>query len=876
MSAIPEDIRPNLADQEPEIRRERRRFVHPDHEAVPGLPKAAEANEANTSLWRKARDWVFGENGGARYSDLEKLTDRKGLSDYLPWKLYRREDDAYLIVNNTVGYCWECTPVAFAGLDEVKQIESLIRADFPKDTVIQFIMYGDHDVTGFVDAFKRNKTRDDELVRKNITEYSNYLERGAEGIDKCHNIPLRNFRLFVTLYSKNELTEDIISITEEMLTGAHLQPRKLPVEGLVAFMRNLLNGRKFGGSIGTFDESLPIRKQIINADTDIDFSRQPYRIGNMHAKCLTPKANPKRVDPLKANTLLGGFRGVAEDAEQIGSPFLWTCSIVFDDLKFTLHNKASLTMTQKSGGSFAAAIARRTEEFGWALDKFESDRFVTVVPTFWIFDEDAKRLRDSASRVKRIWESKDFVMQEESILSKILLIASLPFGLYTDNGNVSKMERSFVAHAAAVARYVPIQGDFRGASDPVLAFIGRKGQHIGIDVFDKRSNNHNFIVSAESGSGKSFTLNNLCGNYYATGAMIRIVDIGYSYQKLCSTCSGRFMDYGRERPVTNPFMVTAKDAEDEERNKVAAANIVAEMAYSASGGSLSETEWTLIKAAVESTIKSGNVERGIDYVVEFLREFPKLATDIDPSEDLEFARTRAQELAFNLRDFTSKGQYGEFFNGPSTFDIASDEFVVLELDQLKGVKELFTVVVMQVMNSVTQDLYLSDRGERRFILFEEAASFLKQNGAHDLSRLATMIEEGFRRARKYRGSFGVVLQSMVDLDSFGSIGDVLVNNGAYKFMLQGKDYAKAIDLGLIDYEGLAVDLLTSIRNNKPRYSELFLDTPFGAGIGRLVVDPWNYWVNTSDGGDIAKYMQLREQGKTPIQAISDLSGIPVS
>ncbi len=183
MSAIPEDIRPNLADQEPEIRRERRRFVHPDHEAVPGLPKAAEANEANTSLWRKARDWVFGENGGARYSDLEKLTDRKGLSDYLPWKLYRREDDAYLIVNNTVGYCWECTPVAFAGLDEVKQIESLIRADFPKDTVIQFIMYGDHDVTGFVDAFKRNKTRDDELVRKNITENSNYLERGAEGID---------------------------------------------------------------------------------------------------------------------------------------------------------------------------------------------------------------------------------------------------------------------------------------------------------------------------------------------------------------------------------------------------------------------------------------------------------------------------------------------------------------------------------------------------------------------------------------------------------------------------------------------------------------------------------------------------------------------
>ncbi len=858
--------------RESPIRKRRRKGLEHEDEVQPGGPPQRDPGNDEDSLFKKMRNFLFGDNGGARYSDLEKASDRSGLSDFLPWKLYRREDHAYLNVNNTVGYIWECTPIPFAGLNEVKQLESLIRADFPKDTVLQFCFYSDHDVTGFVDAFQNNKTRNDPLVKKNIEEYSDFLEEGADGIKKCHGIPLRNFRLFVSLYSKETLDDDIVSITEEMLTGAHLHPRRLPVEGFLQFVRNLLNGRKHGGSIGTYDESLPIRKQVISADTDIDFRAQPYRIGNVYAKCLTPKANPKRVDPLKANTLIGGIRGVSEDAEQITSPFLWTCSIIFDDLKFTLHQKASMTMMQKSGGSFAAAIARRMDEFGWALDKFESDRFVTVMPSLWVFDEDVQQLRDSASRVKRIWESKDFVMQEETIMSKALLVASLPFGLYTDRGNVHKMERYFIAQAAAVARYIPIQGDFRGASDPVLAYIGRKGQHIGVDLFDNRSNNHNFLVAAESGSGKSFQLNNLCGNYYGTNALIRIVDIGYSYEKLCNTCHGRFMDFGKEKPVTNPFMASHRDEEDKQKNQVAAGNIVAEMAYSASGAALTETEWTLVKGATDAAFRSGNVERGVDYVEEWLRTFPEMSPDME-GQDVEFARSKAHELAFNLRDFTSKGQYGLFFNGPSTFDIAKDEFVVLELDQLKGVKELFTVVVMQVMNSVTQDLYLSDRSDRRFILFEEAASFLKQNGVHDLSRLAMIIEEGFRRARKYHGSFGVVLQSMVDLKSFGSIGDVLLNNAAYKFMLEGKDYPKAISEGLIDYQGLAVELLTSIKNNKPRYSEMFLETPFGAGVARLVVDPWNYWVNTSAGDEVAAFNKLIKQGKKPIEAISELSGI---
>ena len=40
------------------------------------------------------------------------------------------------------------------------------------------------------------------------------------------------------------------------------------------------------------------------------------------------------------------------------------------------------------------------------------------------------------------------------------------------------------------------------------------------------------------------------------------------------------------------------------------------------------------------------------------------------------------------------------------------DFVVLELEELMGMEELFNVVIMQMVNYVTQNLYLSQRESR--------------------------------------------------------------------------------------------------------------------------------------------------------------------
>ena len=815
-------------------------------------------------------DFFFGQSAGATHQQRKTLYAREPFSEFLQWLAYDQHSGVFFNGDDTWGYLWECSPLAFAGLKDMTTLEGLLRIDFPKQSVLQVILYADPDIDDFIDRFKSGKFRDSELTQRNIEEYAEFLRSGVTGLEQLNGIALRRFRCFFALKAPEKIDEDDITTVHEALIGLGMSPKRMGPSALLKWMRHFFNNAKTE-SIDHYNDQIPLKKQVIFSETEIHDQAGSLEMGSHDKKwfvrCLTPKLLPKETDSLVTNMLSGGIMGIMEDANQITTPFLWSVNIVFDDtLKGSLHSKASLTMMQQASGSFAVQIKKRNDEYTWALNEMESNRFVRVIPSLVILGRTEEEVRVSTSRARRIWESQNYVMQEETVLRRAIFLLSLPFGLYVTKETLTVLERDFPLPANVAARMLPIQADFSGSQhNPVLSYIGRKGQVVGIDVFDKRSNNHNFLVTAGSGAGKSFSLNALLSNYYAANSMVRVVDLGYSYQKLCKTVGGRFMDFGKEKVTINPFLSSAKDEEDKKHDVTATTNILAEMVYSASRQELSELEWTLIKDAVRYAFQDDPIN-GINSVSRYLAEFPKHANpDVQAFE--EIAKDIAKRMAFNLRDFRSEGIYGPYFNGQSTFDIKHDDFVVLELERLKPQQELFRVVTMQVLNAITQDLYWSDRSNRRFILFEEAWSFFDSG-----NRIGVLIEEGYRRARKYFGSFGIVTQSYLDLEKFGQSGDVIRANAAYKFLMESEDYREAAERNLLDYEGLALELVSSIRNNKPRYSEMFLDTPYGKGPARLVVDPWTYWVATSAGDDVNKFMGLLDQCGDVVSVIEYLTG----
>lgn len=815
--------------------------------------------------------------GGLTFAALHRAIARDAFSDFLPLVAWDKEEEAFLCIDDGWGYAWELVPSAYLFSHVHQALTGLLNVHFPDGTVLQLHCLADPVIDDALDAFLDLKTRPDPLIQASARHTAAYLRAGTLGLEAMHGIPLRDFRLFLSVKTRTHLGQDLRRQVEEQLSKLGI--RRMEPEETVSLYRRIFNGI-FNSASGHFADGedgtqhRPIRKQIINAGPDLLFEGPEVFLGNQVARCLTPRSPARRITAERANRLLGGMRGPAEDSDQIGGPFMVTLNVLFDHSQFAIHKRAQILSAQKAAGSFAVEVGKQIEEISWVLDEAGNSRFLTIIPTVWVFGRNRGQAREMAARAKRLWESDPlpWMMQEESYLNPILLPMSLPFGLYPEKRTLRLLERDFKMPVKAAVLLSPVQSDFRGGGRPSLLYAGRKGQLITLDLFDPRSNNYNFIVSAESGAGKSFLLNNLCQQYYAQGALIRIIDIGGSYRKLCTLCSGRYIDIGEEHLVLNPFdMGFALDGEDKQSAISMAVAIVAEMANAATRKGVSTSEWNLLKSAVQWTIDTGKAEQGIDAVREWLGTYPSGATtDLDRVDHLV---PTARELAFNLRDFGSDGAYGHFFNGPSSFDISRDEFVVLELERLKAMPDLFNVIVMVVVNAVTQELYLSARDKPRFVLCDEAAQFLSRSDGQDLSRLAEAFGQGYRRARKYQGSFGVVLQSMNDLLLFGGTGQVILENAATRFLLQGSTYGQAVENKILDYSPFVLDLLKSVRNAKPYYSEVFIDSPLGLGIARLVVDPFSYWINTSAPSEVAAFDALLRQGLSPLEAVCRLAGI---
>lgn len=833
------------------------------------------------------RQAIFGKNTTyLRHSDLDRMTRRHPFSAFLNYLAYDPEHEVYLNQDSSLGMIWECSPLTYAGPKAMTSLEGLFRAGLPHGSIIQMILHADSHIDPMIDAYRANQSRKDPIIAANTERMVEFLSTGKKGLEACSNIPVRNFRLFVAVKipgdspgtprpedfgnrKKTNMLLDIKRQITESLRAAQLCPRHLLPGDLLEWLRRLLNNYPQNYpdcNINSYSPDIPLLKQIVNADTVIREQRDHMQVGDNFFCCTTPKSFPKEVDPLQTNSLFGGIWGIVSDADQIKTDFLYALNIIFEKgLETNIHAKCNLLLNQQAVGSFSLSLRRKQAEYMEAADELEHGvQFVKIMPIFWVWSDDLDRAKDSCTRVRRLWENNGYVMQQDHMIMKILFLSALPFCLYTDGKNLDNMERDFIAPVSAVIPLLPVQGDFSGSGGiPNLLFTGRKGQLVNIDFFGHGAANYNIFCCATSGSGKSFLVNFIAFNYYSSGSIIRIIDIGGSYKKVTNMLGARYLDFSSETRISlNPF-TNIQDA-DEELATVNA--VIQQMAYSDSNTLCNQLETTVINSAVQWAWRQKGCNADIDTVYHYLHHYPVADANAFKEKNVSLKHIEiAHDLAFQIHKFTSKGFYGRFFVGPSTFDIRHDDFVVLELENLKNQTALYKVVTLLVINAVTQDLYLSDRSRHRLIIFDEAWQFLGESAA-----LAPVISEGYRRARKYSGSFMVITQSILDLSTFGAVSVAIKDNSAFKIYLESSGFDQAKTQELIDYDDFSMKLLKSIKSNPPRYSEIFFDTPFGLGVARLAVNDYAYFIYTSKASEIAMIEQKVQSGKTYHEAIQEM------
>ncbi len=792
---------------------------------------------------------------------LSGLAERDRLSDYLPYVAW--EDGLYVLADASFGFIREINPLLCAGEDTKRILGGLLGDQvLPPGTSIKFHVFASEIVSPFFPARGSGGNR----VLREIADERKRLY-GDEMRDRI-GVPARDFRFLVSvrtppdpadgrsdgkLWEKRaEQARKIAGNVTGVLRSASLYPRSFSPWELILLLRETFNTDKgwyddpyyLSRPAELYDRRKEIRRQIIDRETVIGTKAGELTVGDARMRAYSPASMPEYFSLDQFHELLGDpVRGLS----QVPAYFFLHAGFVIPGRKKTSEVRAKAVMVkQQSFGlitRFIPRLRRKAENFDFLVNALEDEGLVLGSLSLFL----RTRGRQDAETVKEmitgIWRARNFDLREEKYILLPLLLESLPLG--SDPAVVKLLRRYCTMQSSAGASLLPVMSDWKGTGSGPLCFISRRGQVMKIDLFSSPSN-YNCAVFAQSGSGKSFLTSELITGYLSQGARVFVIDVGRSYEKLCRIAGGEFVVFDEKSGISlNPFSRVADIDEDMELLRP----LFVQMA------SPTEKMGDLGKSLLEEAIKKAWEKTGrrtrTDDVVE------ALLTIRDPHR-------LAEDLAHMLYSYTSRGQYGKFFEGPSTLDFRSD-LSVLELEELKSKPELQTVVVLLVIWHIEREMYLGRRDRKKLAVIDEAWDLLGG------SLSGEFISHGYRRARKYNGAFVSVTQSLLDFYRAGELGESIIENSAWMFMLRQKgesvsEIRKGGKLLLGDY---FASLISSLSTRPGEFSEVFIyNAERGMGLGRLVVDSFSYWTYTTNPEEVSLLDGFIAEGMEVSEAIA--------
>lgn len=445
---------------------------------------------------------------------------------------------------------------------------------------------------------------------------------------------------------------------------------------------------------------------------------------------------------------------------------------------------------------------------------------------------------------RSIWRSRGFELVSDQFMQVPGILGSLPMaftptlhGVYKRTGRVC---RKTTMNAVNLS---PLLAEWKGTETPVVQLVGRRGQLMSLDLFDNKGGNYNFAIAASSGSGKSVFANELALSYLGVGAKVWIIDVGRSYEKVCRLLDGEFIEFV-DKPdwqiCINPFDNVIDINEDMEILKPLVAQMISP------SGTLTDHDRSLIEIAIRTAWNNLGSEMTITDVAQALKD------DKEPV---------ANRLGAQLYPYTRDGMYGKYFEGRSNVDFSKD-FVVLELEELKSKKDLQSVVLFIVMFRITQTMYL-ERDRKKVCIIDEAWDLMGGGNS------GKFIEEGYRRARKYGGCFGTATQSVEDYYK-NPASQAALDNSDWLFLLkQKKESIEQLDRGgKLKLDEGTKRILASIKTEQGLYSEIYIHSPAGGGVGRLIPDPFSLLAYSSAPQDWGPIQNYRKQGLSVTDSIN--------
>lgn len=813
---------------------------------------------------------------------------------FASWLPYMGYLDAECIFANRdgMGFMLELMPQSGAD-DRMTEVLVSLYANCPAGTGLQFHLFASPHVRSQLrryanlrvedeDQFEKAQhwgrpARNENLFRALARQRVGHLLEGAQkSLTAGFHYTIRDFRLMLSVAFPADpgnlnKREELLALRDSMastLRSASLPNRVCDASDLINWCAIFTNPDRMSGTDApdlNYDDGRELRDQIVDFDTIQD----PHPTGltfwkesgpdALEARFYSIKSFPERFALWQMGSLIGDLM---QPALQYSAPFLLTLGVQILDPNATKSvvtaNHVRATQNAKSKmADVMPDVRKKLDDWTAAADAIDTGgNLVSLYHQLAIFStpEKAAAAHEAASA---IWRSRGFQLNADAYMHRQALLASLPMTLterfHKDLAKMRRVTRKTMSNAIHMA---PLIAEWRGTRTPALVFGGRRGQLMTLDLFDNDLGNYNFAIIGAPGSGKSVLMNEMAWSYRAIGAKVWMLDLGRSFEKLCRKARGTYIEFRPDVDLClNPFSIV-QDINEDIDMLVPGISKMCSMQHA-----LEEVQYKAISAMVLKLWR----EYGQDLTITGLRD----AFRTGSLEELGAVNDqRIKDLAIMLNPYAKGGQYERFFEGRANVDFSND-FIVIENEELKRRPDLHAVVNILLLHQITGEMYLT-RNRRKVLFIDELKQQLGDIGADDPVK-AAVVEEAARRARKYGGALGTATQSADDY--YGSAQmEAAFNCSDWVFLLRQKPES----IEMLDRKGrLTMDepkkrLLNSLRTEAGAFSELYISSPVGEGVARNILDPATHLLFSNKLEDNAPIDELRARGYSIDEAIAEL------
>ena len=352
--------------------------------------------------------------------------------------------------------------------------------------------------------------------------------------------------------------------------------------------------------------------------------------------------------------------------------------------------------------------------------------------------------------------------------------------------------------------------------------------------------NYNAFILGGSGTGKSFFTNFFVRSCYDAGETVFIIDVGDSYEGLCSVIreeSGGKDGIYHTWDMNNPLSFDAflgfeqwTDLSGTLRQDSDGLNFLLsflQTLWSPHGGWSADTSNILKQMIRDFRMAWGKSQRPVfDDLRNFLIEVivPKMESDEGYlCGEIRVVSSRFDISGFVLAmgDYASDGAFGFLLNDRNPKDLFSSRFTVFEVEKLASVNDakFYSLCILCIMNSFNAKMRSQD-GMKVMVIEEAWKAIANETMAPYLTGL-------WKTARKYSTSAVVVTQQITDIMSSSVINDTILQNSSVRILLDQSNNLNNFDqiktlLGLSDHQKAMVLSMNRSNNPRYRYREVFI------------------------------------------------------